>query len=378
MISIFSALDICGLVSFTLRFESQTEKADKQAGTHAPNEKARESRSLSVAEVICSILFAVDAHKWALGEYNAEQTGWAHARCMHITPTRSAPCTSGLSSCTSVAASLSCSCKRRAVAEGAGATSNPAVRVDTPKQPHWRKHQAAAAERNVCGNTRAVNVAGAAGRSGTEVSSRQCENRRLCREARKRGGVEDKQEHNPGSQAAVGRCGRMYAGDGWGARSWWLYVRACVWMDFSTMCARLYTPPCGGSRLMPAEFSGRLSFAYLCSLRPRIRLSNAMSRPKDAAHKTIWQAAESGDLEGVASQLKAGTDVNARDEEKRTALLWAAGKGHSAVVELLLKEGADIHVRDNEGRTALHHVAKVTLVDVVHNRCECYSATFAL
>lgn len=37
-----------------------------------------------------------------------------------------------------------------------------------------------------------------------------------------------------------------------------------------------------------------------------------------------------------------------------TALHWAAGRGHSEIVELLIQNGAEIEAGDHLGRTALH------------------------
>ena len=52
-------------------------------------------------------------------------------------------------------------------------------------------------------------------------------------------------------------------------------------------------------------------------------------------------------------------DVDARDEDGRMPLLWAAREGHEAVVKLLLATGkVDIDARDGNGRTPLLWAAR--------------------
>src|SRR3989442_1200196 len=47
------------------------------------------------------------------------------------------------------------------------------------------------------------------------------------------------------------------------------------------------------------------------------------------------------------------TDMNGKNEEGNTVLMWATKKGYKDIVELLLAKGANVHIRDNDDFTAL-------------------------
>lgn len=64
-----------------------------------------------------------------------------------------------------------------------------------------------------------------------------------------------------------------------------------------------------------------------------------------------------GDTKAVEQDIESGVNVNAIDEEKRTALMLAAFNGHTATVKLLLDHGAKLSERDSTGRTALMFAA---------------------
>ncbi|KAE8443682.1 hypothetical protein EG329_001454 [Mollisiaceae sp. DMI_Dod_QoI] len=72
--------------------------------------------------------------------------------------------------------------------------------------------------------------------------------------------------------------------------------------------------------------------------------------------RTALHCAVTEDYEAVTQMLiqKVKSLVDARDEEKRTALHVAASAGNLPIVTLLLGSGAEIDVRDREGFTPLH------------------------
>ena len=71
----------------------------------------------------------------------------------------------------------------------------------------------------------------------------------------------------------------------------------------------------------------------------------------------IWTAAARGDIEAVKQHLAAGTDVNAMDSFRQTALHLAAQQGHEEVAELLIVNGADLEAKNKDGLTPLHVAA---------------------
>ncbi|KJZ71099.1 hypothetical protein HIM_09518 [Hirsutella minnesotensis 3608] len=54
---------------------------------------------------------------------------------------------------------------------------------------------------------------------------------------------------------------------------------------------------------------------------------------------------------------QSATDINPKNRQRRTPLLYAAERGHEAVVQELLLKKADVNVRDISGATALHWAA---------------------
>lgn len=63
-------------------------------------------------------------------------------------------------------------------------------------------------------------------------------------------------------------------------------------------------------------------------------------------------AAFRGNTAAVINLLERGADVNARDKDGDTALMFAAYKGHALIVSLLLQYGANVYARARNGWTA--------------------------
>lgn len=70
--------------------------------------------------------------------------------------------------------------------------------------------------------------------------------------------------------------------------------------------------------------------------------------------EVLVDSARYGDLEDVHAAIEHGVDVNAQDEQGRTALHMAAANGHCDVMKALLEHGANVELANCEGNTALH------------------------
>jgi uncharacterized protein len=83
----------------------------------------------------------------------------------------------------------------------------------------------------------------------------------------------------------------------------------------------------------------------------------------------LIEAARVGDVKAVEAALDAGTDVNARDADGITLLMYAAlgdhpeianpaPSDHPAIVEILIKRGADVNAKTDTGFVALFWAAR--------------------
>jgi ankyrin repeat protein len=83
--------------------------------------------------------------------------------------------------------------------------------------------------------------------------------------------------------------------------------------------------------------------------------NSALANAKDEDGKTaLYYAARNGDKETVELLLEYNADVNAATEKGFTPLYWAVDYGHKDVVKLLLEGGADPNVMTFTGETPLH------------------------
>ncbi len=65
-------------------------------------------------------------------------------------------------------------------------------------------------------------------------------------------------------------------------------------------------------------------------------------------------AALKGNLEALHALIKAGADLNAKDNHGQTPLMYAINGRHLEALHALIKAGADLNAKDNDGYTPLH------------------------
>ena len=74
--------------------------------------------------------------------------------------------------------------------------------------------------------------------------------------------------------------------------------------------------------------------------------------------RDIHQACEEGDTEEVERLIRAGVDVNNKENDGVTPIHCAAENGHTDTVQLLLDHGANVNVKDAEGYTPISEAAE--------------------
>ena len=112
-------------------------------------------------------------------------------------------------------------------------------------------------------------------------------------------------------------------------------------------------------RLDYSYFTRSLLLAFLFAFlacHSKVEESTAATGPK-APPITVHQAAFMGDAKAIEQHIKAGTDLNKKDEYGSTPLNIAATFDKLAIAKLLIDAGADLSVRSNDGSTALHTAA---------------------
>ena len=79
----------------------------------------------------------------------------------------------------------------------------------------------------------------------------------------------------------------------------------------------------------------------------------------------LMKAALTGDRAALKQLLDEGADLNAGDQDGRTALMDATFAGHTKIVEDLLERGADPDAKDLDGWTALMEAASKGHTEIV-------------
>ncbi len=85
-----------------------------------------------------------------------------------------------------------------------------------------------------------------------------------------------------------------------------------------------------------------------------------MTKPDiSRVNEQLLTAAELGDAEALSKALSSGADINARDLDEWTPLMFAADNGDEKCLRTLLAAGADQNARDPDGWTPLMLAADI-------------------
>ncbi len=66
-----------------------------------------------------------------------------------------------------------------------------------------------------------------------------------------------------------------------------------------------------------------------------------------------WAAARAGDVDSLKKYVKAGADIQKKDQFSTTPLHWAVSLGRVDAAKYLLSQGAEVNVSNQEGKTPL-------------------------
>jgi len=89
------------------------------------------------------------------------------------------------------------------------------------------------------------------------------------------------------------------------------------------------------------------------------------ARPDYVTPQSLHEAAKAGDMESLKALLAKGADINAKDGDGITALVWAAIRSQPAAADLLLANGAAVDAATSDSSTALLFAARSGETDIV-------------
>jgi uncharacterized protein len=81
--------------------------------------------------------------------------------------------------------------------------------------------------------------------------------------------------------------------------------------------------------------------------------------------QALIKAVYRGDTNAVEHMVAKGADVNVKDKDGITALMWASTLGHTETAKFLIAKGADVNARTPNGDTALIFAATSRYIDTV-------------
>ncbi|WP_220454152.1 ankyrin repeat domain-containing protein [Nocardioides immobilis] len=135
-------------------------------------------------------------------------------------------------------------------------------------------------------------------------------------------------------------------------------IHEAVWLgeDTTSYATTVRVLAAGGVRLQDRSTSAGLTPLEMARERGLDGLERILENVTTADQPTdpaaaLLRAAADGDADAVAVALRAGADIESRDEHDRTALLLAATYDHVAVAELLVAMGADPDALDDRHDT---------------------------
>lgn len=100
-----------------------------------------------------------------------------------------------------------------------------------------------------------------------------------------------------------------------------------------------------------------LSVAVIAASLFSTRASASTNKVETISQQELVEAALYGKTETIGKALAQGYDVNSRDSENRTLIMYAAFNGQAEIVKMLIDAGADVNAQDRIGTSALMFAA---------------------
>lgn len=126
-------------------------------------------------------------------------------------------------------------------------------------------------------------------------------------------------------------------------------------------------PPLLGLRTdrQPTALIRATQFSHLAVAKLLLEHGADVNAKEQGRAAALMYAAYNGDIPMAGLLLDRGADVNARDKDGVSALTRTTVEGHADMVALLLSRGAEVDARDNDGATALQMAARSGQTDMV-------------
>lgn len=93
--------------------------------------------------------------------------------------------------------------------------------------------------------------------------------------------------------------------------------------------------------------------------------SNPEKEEVQNMNRELIEFAEQGNTEQVRQLLQSGADINATDEQGRTAVMAATYHNHVGTVEALIQAGADINIRDHQRNNVFLYAGAEGMMEIL-------------
>ncbi len=83
------------------------------------------------------------------------------------------------------------------------------------------------------------------------------------------------------------------------------------------------------------------------------------------SNDTFIDAAGNGNLAIIEEMLNSSININAKNHNGETALIYASQYGHTEIVKLLIDKGADVNIQNDHGYTALMYASTELKIEII-------------